>query len=139
MIIGYLYLVGVTVAESEAHAVLVVDSDAPLARPIANEYFEPVRWRNTEVIDLRRRVDTLQSHPRAFGNIRWEPALSGSLEEPFGSRILKALNHGCIVSRYMLMYQMTIRNRAWCRNRLRIQFTRRQVGNMAAPFCELDM
>ena len=65
----------------------------------------------TEVIDSRRSVDTLQSHPCAFGNISWKATLSHPPEEPFGSPILEALNHECIVSRYTHVYQMTIQIR----------------------------
>jgi hypothetical protein len=64
MIIGELDIEGVTVLESEAESPLLIDPDAPLAFAIALQRFQPVPWRNEQVLDGPGLAEVEQLAPR---------------------------------------------------------------------------
>ncbi len=47
VIVGDGYIAGILTFPAEAHAVLVIDSDAVLPRPVTLERLEPVAWGKT--------------------------------------------------------------------------------------------
>jgi hypothetical protein len=57
VIVCHLYVVGITVFPHEAHAKLVVHTNAMLAQPVIVEFFQPVARRNSQVFQAEGRME----------------------------------------------------------------------------------
>ncbi len=49
MVIGYFYIEGIAVAPHEAHAELIVDSNAVLSRSVPAQLLQPVAGRDSQI------------------------------------------------------------------------------------------
>ncbi|MDO9559651.1 MAG: hypothetical protein Q7I89_08185, partial [Syntrophales bacterium] len=94
VIINNFNIVSLAVFKPETDAPLFVDADAPL--PGANSYqrFQAVRWRHTEIVDNRCRVDLRQPLYRTLQNVgRKTSGFPGDIKT-FGFSIRECSNHG---------------------------------------------
>ena len=77
---------------NEADAVLIVDSDAVLARAVALQRFQSIAWRDAQVAQVDGRFDLVQlaESNRSYGG----PAPAGTrLKEFLRIGVFEALNH----------------------------------------------
>jgi len=79
--------------EAEADPPLVIDPDAPLPFAIMPQRLQPVRWREAQVFERRRRVKLEQPHPRAGQDGRREAARESRGEEALRFRGTEGTNH----------------------------------------------
>ncbi len=54
MVIRDLHLIGIAAPPDEAHAKLVIDSNAVLACAVTVKYLKPVPWRNPQILQPSR-------------------------------------------------------------------------------------
>ena len=86
------------VIEPEADAPLLVDANAPLSLARAQQRFEPVGRRQTQVVDHSGRVQLCQTHYRPAQDVWWQaPRLAGG-EQSFRLGAGKAFNHVAIIN-----------------------------------------
>jgi hypothetical protein len=98
MIIGDLNVKSIAFLPSKANAILIVDSDAILARAIALQRLKPVRRRRREVSKFFRAVD-LNQFPEHDGSDGLKSPHSTLLENPFCILIVKRTDQTNIVLR----------------------------------------
>ena len=60
MVIDYLDVFGVSTSPAKANTELIVNTNAPLAGPIALELLEPIAWRRAKIIDAPRQLDLFE-------------------------------------------------------------------------------
>jgi hypothetical protein len=94
VVVDDLDVVCVAAEPTEANTELVVDADAVLAEPIADQLFKTVRWRNLQV---GKSGSCVEHDKFAEGNalkIRRESTNFLTLEESFCVVVAKAANRG---------------------------------------------
>jgi len=72
VVVGYLNAIRVAILEAKANPPLVVDTDGVLALPISAQGMKPVAGRDSEVIEVRCKVNMLQSSYRPLNKVRWQ-------------------------------------------------------------------
>lgn len=93
MIVGDLYVEGVSVFPAEADVPLVIDADATLAFAVAGEGFQPVASWKTKIVQGQRAVDLIELHNGAADNLRGKAFRAFALEYLGRLFALEALDH----------------------------------------------
>jgi hypothetical protein len=84
VIIGDLDVKSVPAFEPKAEPPLIVDPDRILARTIADQGFQPVGARWSQILKLRRRMQLGKPHQRSSQNIARQPPAFAGGEKLFG-------------------------------------------------------
>jgi hypothetical protein len=94
MVINYLDLVGVAVAPLKADSPLIVDADAVLASAVACQFFQPIAWGDTKIIQYLGCIHQ-QQFPQC-DSLQWTCELldGEAMEKGFGLLIAETTNHG---------------------------------------------
>jgi hypothetical protein len=74
MIVAYFNTAGRPVVPEKADSPLVIDSYAPLSVAVAEQFFQPVLWGNTKVVDPAGVVQHTQLASRYGLNLVWKTA-----------------------------------------------------------------
>jgi len=94
VVVNDLNVVGVVAEPTEADSKLVVDADAVLAEPIADQLFESVgRW-DLQVGKVGGGIEHNELSQSNALKIRWEAANFLTLKETFRVVVAKTANHG---------------------------------------------
>jgi hypothetical protein len=93
VVIDDLDIEGITVLETETHAPLVVDADAPLAGAIALQGFEMIGKRLAQVLRTRGAIQVAQPTDCAPQGALREPAGRARKEQPFRFLVGEAPYH----------------------------------------------
>jgi hypothetical protein len=94
MVIGDLYIMGIAISPREANAELIIDPNAVLPFPIVVQLFQSVAGRNSQILQVNRRIErgkfplgyisqTRRGHPLALTGV----------PERFRVLVGEALNH----------------------------------------------
>jgi hypothetical protein len=93
MIVGYFDIERVAISKAKAYAPLIVDPDRMLASAIALQCFEPIGWRQAQIVYAGRRIQLPQPHRSAAQDIaRQLPRFAGG-EEALGFSVGKRSDH----------------------------------------------
>jgi hypothetical protein len=84
VVVGDLYVIGVSFPPAKAHAPLVIDSDGVLAFAVSAESLEPVRRWYAKVIQIAGGVDSVEAHLCATLDVHREAPGVPAFEDPFG-------------------------------------------------------
>ncbi len=83
-----------SVFPGETNPPLVIDANAPLARPVAPQAFEPVAWRHPEIAERTRRMQQAQLAQGNALDIAGQLATAPAGPDQLGFRIRKAVDRG---------------------------------------------
>ncbi len=93
MVVDDLDVMRVAGPPSKTDSPLSVDADAVLSSTITLQLLEPVRWRNAEVVECRRRIQHSELSEGNALHVRAQSFDRLSTEEALCVSIPKALNH----------------------------------------------
>jgi hypothetical protein len=93
MVIDNLHFVGVAIAPLEAHAPLVIDADAILARPVARQLLQPIPGRDSQVNELIGSVQDQQLTESGTLEFRRPPPHRTTDRDPLSVPPPEALDH----------------------------------------------
>jgi hypothetical protein len=93
VIVNDLNFVGVGAIPVEAHAPLIVDSNAVLPLSITPEFLQAITWWNAQLVERFRRVDGDEFTEHHAPEICRKASDGFAREEPFGITIAERLNH----------------------------------------------
>lgn len=97
MIIRDLYIKGIPFSPFKADPPLIIDADAVLPRPISGKLFQPVRRRDSQIVERYGVIQHSQLAQSNLLNVRWQSARKTPTKDPFCFNILEGLNHKFII------------------------------------------
>ena len=97
MVVNYLHAFGSAFRPRKTHPILIVDPYDVLTFTLSLNLFQPVAWRNPQVIQLYSLVDLVQL-PKGHTPELLRPRLSGFLRVPsvkdvFRALVFESINH----------------------------------------------
>lgn len=93
MVVGNPHIVGISIAPAKEDPPLLIDADAPKSLQIAREGFQPIGWRQHQLLQLGGLINAEQFHVGAGLNIRRKRAGAVALEDLRGLLVTKASDH----------------------------------------------
>lgn len=93
MVIGKFNIEGVSIAEDEADAPLIVDANAMLSGPVVLQCLKMISWRGAQKFQFRRRIDQGQFRPRPPDDISRNALGENPGEEGRGAVVGECLDH----------------------------------------------
>lgn len=108
MVIDDFNVEGVAVSKPETHAPLTVNAYAPLACPVAGQFFQLVGRRQPQILDSRGSVNLIHTHRCPLQDFCWQPARFSGSKEMFGFRVCECLNHQPIVNNKFILVKRVL-------------------------------
>jgi len=93
MIVYYLYVIRIAIVPAKADSPLLIDADAVLSFPIAGEFFQTIRRRDSQVFKRIGRLQNLKLHSCFALNVMSKPPGKPAIEHLFGFPRRKGTNH----------------------------------------------
>jgi hypothetical protein len=84
MIIHYLHVVCITLSPFKANPPLLINPNTVLTFPIPRQFFQPIRWGYTQIIERNSSIEHSQFPQSHLLNIRWKFARTLAVEDFFG-------------------------------------------------------
>jgi hypothetical protein len=103
MVIHDFHIVRMTFSPAKADTPLIVDADAVLSAPFAEQGFQAMGWGNSQVLQGNRRIDALKTHPGSAVNVLRDAVGCLSARQLSGFFVPVALDHGGIVTRNVII------------------------------------
>jgi len=93
MIIRDLYLKGIPLSPLKADSPLIIDAYAVLPRPISGELFQPVRRRDSQIVERYGVIQHSQLAQSNLLNVHRQSARKTPTKDPFCFNILEGIDH----------------------------------------------